>query len=158
MQIPGQLYRLLLAGGGLMGAVAGDITTSGQQHVLQGSGSVAKDGAGGISEALFADLERLARLVDITYCVGTTGISPPFTCASRCGDFPGVRLVTTWNTGALLTDSCGYVAVDHTADGAGTANNSGGDGRQQQQAPGAIVVAFRGTYSITNTEIGRAHV
>ncbi|KLU83656.1 triacylglycerol lipase FGL2, partial [Magnaporthiopsis poae ATCC 64411] len=125
MRVPGHLYRLLLAGGGgLMGAVADDISTSGQQHVLHdsgaGSGPIPK---AGISEALFADLERLARLVDITYCVGTTGISPPFTCASRCGDFPGVQLVTTWNTGALLTDSCGYVAVDHTADSARTANN-----------------------------------
>ncbi|KAK7744181.1 hypothetical protein SLS53_003702 [Cytospora paraplurivora] len=89
----------------------------------------------GVPRALFADLERLARLVDITYCVGTTGISPPFSCASRCKDFPGLELASTWNTGVLMSDSCGYVAVDH-----------GGGGRG-----GAVIVAFRGTYSITNT-------
>ncbi|KAL8414637.1 hypothetical protein RB594_005737 [Gaeumannomyces avenae] len=153
MRVLGQLSCLLLAGGGWIGAAAHDITGSAQQqqHVLHDGGASRGpvDGAsggdgGGIPESLFSDLERLARLVDITYCVGTTGISPPFSCASRCGEFPGVQLVTAWNTGALLTDSCGYVAVDRTAeDGHG----------QQQAAPGAIVVAFRGTYSITNTVI-----
>ncbi|KUI53927.1 putative feruloyl esterase A [Cytospora mali] len=89
-----------------------------------------------ISKAFFADLERLARLVDITYCVGTTGISPPFSCASRCKEFPGLELASTWNTGVLMSDSCGYVAVDH----------GGEDGKG-----GAVIVAFRGTYSLTNT-------
>ncbi|EHA58317.1 triacylglycerol lipase FGL2 [Pyricularia oryzae 70-15] len=87
-----------------------------------------------ISSILFTSLERLARLVDIAYCVGSLpGISRPFTCASRCADFPHVSLVNTWDTGPLLTDSCGYVAIDH--------------------ADEAIVVAFRGTYSIANTVI-----
>lgn len=88
-----------------------------------------------VSRTLFADLERLARLVDITYCVGTTGISPPFSCASRCRDFPGLQLASTWNTGVLMSDSCGYVAVDHGEGGRG----------------GVVIVAFRGTYSLTNT-------
>ncbi|EAQ93337.1 hypothetical protein CHGG_01572 [Chaetomium globosum CBS 148.51] len=47
--------------------------------------------ASGITPPLFASLERAARLVDITYCVGTTGISPPFSCVSRCRDFPSLR-------------------------------------------------------------------
>ncbi|KAJ4421623.1 hypothetical protein N0V82_003624 [Gnomoniopsis sp. IMI 355080] len=92
-----------------------------------------------ISPSLFTDIERLARLVDITYCVGTSGIYQPFTCASRCKEFPNVRLASTWNTGVLLSDSCGYVAVD---DGAG-------DGEEKP----AIIVAFRGTYSLANTVV-----
>lgn len=92
-----------------------------------------------VSPSLFTDIERLARLVDITYCVGTSGIYRPFTCASRCKDFPNLRLASTWNTGMLLSDSCGYVAVD---DGA----KDGGDGP-------AIIVAFRGTYSLANTVV-----
>ncbi|KAJ6155053.1 hypothetical protein N7470_005619 [Penicillium chermesinum] len=83
---------------------------------------------------LFNSLEESARLVDITYCVSTTGIQEPFQCLSHCAEFPDLELVTTWNTGILLSDSCGYIAVSH--------------------APTKrIVVAFRGTYSITNTII-----
>ena len=90
-----------------------------------------------ISEELFNDLEELSRIVDISYCVGNTGtgIQNPFLCASRCQDFPNFELVTTWNTGPFLSDSCGYVVLDHTSS----------DPR--------IVVAFRGTYSVTNTII-----
>lgn len=88
-----------------------------------------------VSAALFSDLEELARIVDISYCVGLTsfGISKPFTCLSRCTDFPQFELVKTWNTGPLLSDSCGYIALDH--------------GKQR------IIVAFRGTYSIANTVV-----
>ncbi|RDH32025.1 putative actin-related protein 2/3 complex subunit 1A [Aspergillus welwitschiae] len=39
----------------------------------------------------------------------------------------------TWNTGPFLSDSCGYIAVSHSP------------------SPNRIIVAFRGTYSITNT-------
>jgi pimeloyl-ACP methyl ester carboxylesterase len=85
---------------------------------------------------LFNELEELSRLVDIAYCVGTTGIGKPFTCASRCSEFPALELVSTFNTGPLMSDSCGYIAVDHGQDLA---------------ARGRILVAFRGTYSITNT-------
>ncbi|KAF3769062.1 alpha/beta-hydrolase [Cryphonectria parasitica EP155] len=92
-----------------------------------------------ISPSLFTSLERFARLVDIAYCVGTSGIYQPFTCASRCKDFPNLHLASTWNTGVLMSDSCGYVAVDHGSE----------DGREQP----AIIVAFRGTYSLTNTVI-----
>ncbi|KAM3414803.1 hypothetical protein BST61_g9952 [Cercospora zeina] len=86
-----------------------------------------------VSPDLFRELEELSRIVDISYCVGSTswGISKPFTCLSRCSDFPDFELVTTWNTGVLLSDSCGYIALDH--------------GKRR------IVVAFRGTYSIANT-------
>lgn len=44
----------------------------------------------------------------------------------------------TWNTGPLFGDSCGYIALSHL-----------------QSAP-RIIVAFRGTYSITNTIIDLA--
>ncbi|KAF2669673.1 alpha/beta-hydrolase [Microthyrium microscopicum] len=88
-----------------------------------------------VSKSLFTELEELARIVDIAYCVGTPapGISKPFECPSRCGDFDSFELVTTWNTGILLSESCGYIALSH--------------------APAAkrVIVAFRGTYSITNT-------
>lgn len=88
-----------------------------------------------VSSALFTELEELARIVDISYCVGITsfGISRPFSCLSRCSDFPDFELVTTWNTGQLLSDSCGYIALDH--------------GQKR------VVVAFRGTYSVANTVV-----
>ncbi|KAK3116281.1 hypothetical protein LTR53_003533 [Teratosphaeriaceae sp. CCFEE 6253] len=88
-----------------------------------------------LSVALFTELEELARIVDIAYCVGltSTGIYKPFSCLSRCSDFPRFDLVTTWNTGPLLIDSCGYIALDH--------------GKER------IMIAFRGTYSIANTVI-----
>lgn len=88
-----------------------------------------------VSAALFAELEELARVVDIAYCVGSTswGISKPFSCLSRCSDFPSFELITTWNTGPLLSDSCGYIALDH-------------DKRR-------VIVAFRGTYSISNAVV-----
>nr|OQO30153.1 hypothetical protein B0A51_04541 [Rachicladosporium sp. CCFEE 5018] len=88
-----------------------------------------------VSPALFSELEELARIVDISYCVGLTGfgISKPFSCLGRCSEFPSFDLVTTWNTGQLLRDSCGYIALDH--------------GRKR------VVVAFRGTYSIANTVV-----
>lgn len=90
-----------------------------------------------ISAKLFADLEELSRIVDISYCVGLTGIGiqKPFQCASRCHEFPGFELATTWNTGPFFSDSCGYIALSHPP-----------------SAP-RIIVAFRGTYSITNTII-----
>ena len=99
-----------------------------------------------VSLPFFASLERLARLVDITYCVGTSGISKPFSCASRCNDFPTLHLERTWNTGILLSDSCGYIAVDH---GESKKTTSGGT---LSYGP-SIIVAFRGTYSVTNTII-----
>lgn len=88
-----------------------------------------------VSATLFADLEELSRVVDISYCVGLTsfGISKPFSCLSRCSDFPQFELVTTWNTGLLLADSCGYIALDHAKE--------------------RVVLAFRGTYSIANAII-----
>lgn len=54
-----------------------------------------------ISTELFADLEELSRIVDISYCVGATGtgIQKPFLCASRCQDFPHFELVTVSTPG-----------------------------------------------------------
>jgi hypothetical protein len=86
-----------------------------------------------ISQPLFDSLEELARIVDISYCVGSTGIQKPFKCLSKCNEFEGFELVTTWNTGPLLSDSCGYIAISHPP------------------FPKRVIVAFRGTYSIANT-------
>lgn len=47
-----------------------------------------------VSEALFAELEESARLADIAYCVGTTGIHNPFGCLSHCEEFKGFELIT----------------------------------------------------------------
>jgi len=47
-----------------------------------------------VSAKLFYELEELSRIVDISYCVGTTGILKPFLCASRCQEFPDFELVT----------------------------------------------------------------
>lgn len=47
-----------------------------------------------ITAKLFYELEELSRIVDISYCVGTTGIQKPFLCASRCQDFEGFELVS----------------------------------------------------------------
>lgn len=98
--------------------------------------------APGVSTGLFASLERLARLVDISYCIGSTGIREPFDCLSRCSEFPNVTLSRSWSTGMFLTDSCGYIAVDNTPASTVTIDSHG-----------AIVVAFRGTYSIANTVV-----
>lgn len=89
-----------------------------------------------ISVLLFAELEELSRVVDISYCVGTTGISKPFACASRCNEFPDFELVSTFNTGVLMSDSCGYIVMDHS---------------KRHNEKGRLIVAFRGTYSIANT-------
>ncbi|CBX90406.1 hypothetical protein LEMA_P065320.1 [Plenodomus lingam JN3] len=90
-----------------------------------------------ISQDLFWELEQLARIVDISYCVGTAGlgIQKPFSCASRCADrdFDSFELVTAWNTGPFLSDSCGYIALSHSP-----------------KNP-RLILAFRGTYSIANT-------
>ncbi|RDA92296.1 hypothetical protein CP533_3274 [Ophiocordyceps camponoti-saundersi (nom. inval.)] len=80
---------------------------------------------------LFTDLERLSRIADIAYCVGNSGVRKPFRCLSHCSDFPSLSLATTWNTGMLLSDSCGYIAHDASTS--------------------SIFVVFRGTYSVTNT-------
>ena len=92
-----------------------------------------------VTQELLNDLEELSRIVDISYCVGTTGlgITKPFECASRCSDpgFEGFELVTTWNTGALLSDSCGYMVLSHPP------------------SQPRIILAFRGTYSVANTVI-----
>lgn len=90
-----------------------------------------------ITVELFNDLEESSRIVDIAYCVGTAGlgIQKPFLCASRCQDFPNFELQQTWNTGPLLPDSCGYIALSHPP-----------------SVP-RVIVAFRGTYSIANAII-----
>jgi triacylglycerol lipase len=46
-----------------------------------------------ISSELFNSLEELSRLVDISYCVGTTGVQKPFQCLSHCAEFPNLELI-----------------------------------------------------------------
>lgn len=58
----------------------GEVSSDAQNHSL--------------SADVFADLEELSRIVDVSYCVGTTGIQKPFLCASRCQDFKGFELIT----------------------------------------------------------------
>ncbi|PTB37041.1 uncharacterized protein TrAFT101_007109 [Trichoderma asperellum] len=101
-----------------------------------------------ISAPLFASLERLARLVDVSYCLGTSGIRKPFQCLSRCDEFPELTLATTWSTGILFSDNCGFIAIDNGSERQLLEANRNDAANERQ---GAIVVAFRGTYSITNT-------
>jgi hypothetical protein len=61
-----------------------------------------------VSLRLFAELEELARIVDIAYCVGVTGIYRPFECASRCDEFPGYELVDVCS---FLLSSCLFLLL-----------------------------------------------
>lgn len=56
--------------------------------------ALAQNGTRRISNPLFDSLEELSRLVDIAYCVGTTGVQEPFQCLSHCAEFPDLELVT----------------------------------------------------------------
>lgn len=119
-------------------------------HQQEPLGTQTPTSAAGIPVSLFASLERLSRLVDVSYCLGTSGIRKPFECISRCNEFPEMTLAATWSTGILFSDNCGFIAVDNGSERhllvEADRNDVGGEKRQ-----GAIVVAFRGTYSITNT-------
>lgn len=79
-------------------AVAGAelrLQQSGDYNGLEPSGS---DGPGRrVSSELFWSLEELARLADIAYCVGSTGIREPFSCSNHCDEFEGFELVTVSN-------------------------------------------------------------
>lgn len=86
-----------------------------------------------ITSELYNSLHELARLVDVAYCVSTTGVQKPFTCLSWCTQFPHLELLETFNTGPLLADTAGYLALDH------------------RPVDPRIVLAFRGTYNIANT-------
>ena len=46
-----------------------------------------------ISQDLYTELEELARIADVSYCVGYSGIQPPFKCLGRCAEFPTFQLV-----------------------------------------------------------------
>ncbi|KID77449.1 uncharacterized protein G6M90_00g097260 [Metarhizium brunneum] len=121
---------------------------SSQHHVIDSPSPNNESSPSSISTSLFADLERLSRLVDVSYCIGSTGVHKPFQCLSRCKEFPGLSLAMTWSTGFLMGDSCGYIAVDH-----GSRWMENQDGGVSGERNGAIIVAFRGTYSIANTVV-----
>ncbi|KAL2113085.1 hypothetical protein VUR80DRAFT_5340 [Thermomyces stellatus] len=144
MRIPTFLLSLSLLAPGLAEPIP---ATHHVQERLQGDNTTDDKG---VSIALFSSLERMSRLVDVTYCVGTSGVSKPFNCISRCKDFPSLTLITTWNTGVLLGDSCGYIAVDDVV------RRPGSDGDDTGEK--AIIVAFRGTYSLSNTVVDLASV
>ncbi|TAQ88428.1 hypothetical protein B7494_g3282 [Chlorociboria aeruginascens] len=97
-----------------------------------------------VTSALFSDLEEYSRIVDISYCVSTTGIQRPFSCASRCSEFKGFELVATFLSGIVEGGTAGYIALDH-----GWNNGEGVKGKEGRK--GRVIVAFRGTYSIANT-------
>ena len=82
------LATLVTLGGAL--ANASPLNINSQQPILDHPTAASSRNA---TETLFYELEELARLVDIAYCVGTTGIYHPFSCASRCGDFAGFELI-----------------------------------------------------------------
>ena len=85
----------------LLSHLASDVLASqnslGDQAILRGEHRV--------SAALFADLEELSRVVDISYCVGLfgTGIHKPFRCASRCQDFEDFELIS------VRSDFAGFI-------------------------------------------------
>ncbi|KJZ76559.1 hypothetical protein HIM_03895 [Hirsutella minnesotensis 3608] len=134
----------------LLNRVLGEAIASASRGPIGHENALARPAS--ISTALFADLERLSRIVDISYCVGNTGVRKPFECLSRCSDFPDLSLVTTWNTGVLLSDSCGYIAVDASSERERHPGSEDSNMTNTSYAShGTILVAFRGTYSITNT-------
>jgi hypothetical protein len=94
---------------------------------------------GNVSLGLYAELEELARLVDIAYCHPAPGISRPFVCASHCGDFPGWQLIRTFETGVFRDGSAGFMALEPVR------GNSVGRGAGEA---GRIFVVWRGTYSL----------
>lgn len=55
-----------------------------------------------ISDDLFWELDELARIVDISYCVtyGGIGIQSPFQCLSWCREFADFELVTVRSEGS----------------------------------------------------------
>ena len=77
----------------LCASVAVGFPAPNQHPFIYGSHEASVSGNHNVSVKLFAELEEFARLVDIAYCVGVTGIQAPFECASRCDEFPGYQLV-----------------------------------------------------------------
>ncbi|KAL3470665.1 Alpha/Beta hydrolase protein [Aspergillus californicus] len=88
-----------------------------------------------ISSDLYDSLNELAHILDVSYCIGNTGIQRPFQCLSHCRELKDFELVTTWHTGLLLSDSCGFITLSHAS------------------SPKRIIVAFRGTTSLANVII-----
>lgn len=50
-------------------------------------------GPPGVDIQLFDELEELSRIVDVSYCVGYSGVSKPFKCASWCSNLPNFELI-----------------------------------------------------------------
>lgn len=61
-----------------------------------------------ISDKLFYELEELSRIVDILYCVGTTGKRKRFLCASRCRDFSDFELISVSDSSASQCSNCWF--------------------------------------------------
>lgn len=61
-----------------------------------------------INPQLFLELEELARIVDISYCVGFTGIHRPFLCAGNCHDFPTFDLIEVQSWSSVASNMHSY--------------------------------------------------
>lgn len=79
----GSLRGLLLSSLVLLASSLGGCGHVAQSPLLRGASNETV-----VPPELFWELEQLARIVDISYCVGTAGlgIQKPFSCASRCSD------------------------------------------------------------------------
>jgi hypothetical protein len=113
----GSFLGLLLYYFVLLSCLTGSRGDATQEPLIRGSSS-RNDTL--ITQKLFWELEELARIVDISYCVGTAGlgIQKPFSCASRCGDrdFETFELVKV--SAACRNVSRGmliYVGMEHRA-------------------------------------------
>ncbi|KAK2871927.1 hypothetical protein FQN49_002704 [Arthroderma sp. PD_2] len=76
-----------------------------------------KDSSRQVSKPLFDELEELARIVDIAYCVGNWGIYEPFTCPGFCDEFPDFRLVKVYMPYPNATDPSDGKCENCTAHG-----------------------------------------
>lgn len=107
----GRILRFLV----VLVAVTGSHGDAVQQPLVQHSGNGTL-----ISQKLFWELEELARIVDIAYCVGTAGlgIQKPFQCASRCTDrdFESFELVTV-SVGCNTSDYMVLITARHGIQG-----------------------------------------
>jgi hypothetical protein len=81
--------------------LVGSSASSHQQHAYHSNNA-------SISAPLFVELEELARVVDISYCVGAygVGIQNPFECPSRCAEFPSFELVTVSSSFIIYFPGC----------------------------------------------------
>ena len=59
-----------------------------------------------ISQDVFDSLEELSRIVDVSYCVGNSGIRKPFQCLSRCDEFQDFELIAVGWIIIIIRSGC----------------------------------------------------